>query len=254
MPSAVLSVLVIDRSETPRTKRVSVPLLLAVLASVNPLGTVTVAELSTSPLKVETAVTVTVKVAVPPGNSETVVSMLSEPEAAAILEPLLAVAVQVTPVRPAGIASWTAAPVTALGPALLTVIVYTTWPPASTVPVGRLFSLVTLRSPWGVSVTLSVAELLLVFGSKKPVGGVTDAEFASVPMSVAAMVPVMVKEALPCHLSETLVLMLPMPEAATLEPLLAVAVQLTLLSASGKASTTVVPVTSLGPLFCTTRV
>src|SRR5262249_20304714 len=103
---------------------VSVALLLAGTRSVVPACGGTVAVLLSAPVAVAATVPVVVKVADVPAGRLTVVAMLPVPLVAPQLAPVPAgVHVQVTPVSVAGKVSLTAAPVTALGPALATVIV-----------------------------------------------------------------------------------------------------------------------------------
>lgn len=101
---------------------VSVAELLAVLVSVMPEGTATLAVLAREPVAVETRVAVRLKVAVPPERILTVLLMLPEPEAVVQEEPLEAVQVQVAPDKAAGKVSLTVAPTTSPGPLLVTVM------------------------------------------------------------------------------------------------------------------------------------
>jgi hypothetical protein len=87
---------------------------------------------------------VIVKVALPPANSETVVTRLPLPDTAAQLEPLLATHVHVGDKNAALNVSVTLAPVTGLGPLLVTTIVQPIDAPALTV--GLLGVFVSARS------------------------------------------------------------------------------------------------------------
>src|SRR5262245_53121796 len=103
---------------------VSVALLLAAVGSVVPVGAATVAVLLSVPLAVDATVPVALNVTDAPAARSTVVAIGPLPEAAPQLAPApLGVHVHVTPPSAAGNVSATAAPVTGLGPALLTVIV-----------------------------------------------------------------------------------------------------------------------------------
>src|SRR5258706_580014 len=103
-------------------------------------------------------------------------------------------AVQVPPPRPAhvhvqvrlaGNVSATVAPVTALGPALLPVIVYVTEPPGVAVVTPSVT--VTARFALPASVSLSVAELLPGAVSVTPPGAVIVAVLLSVPVADGAI-------------------------------------------------------------------
>src|SRR5262245_13354777 len=104
---------------------VSVALLLPGSGSVTPAGELTVAVLVSRPGAAGPTWTVKVKVTVALTGRSTVVARAPLPLAGPLTlpPPLLAVAVQVAAVTPAGKGSDTVAPVTALGPALLTVMV-----------------------------------------------------------------------------------------------------------------------------------
>lgn len=88
-----------------------------------PVGGATVAILVNVPLAVLEIVAVIVNVAVPPTVRLTVALMLPFPFGVPQLEPVEAVQVHVAFVRTFGKLSVTVAPVTTLGPALLTTIV-----------------------------------------------------------------------------------------------------------------------------------
>lgn len=101
--------------------RVLLSALLFELGSEVPAGGVTVALFTKLPVALATIVPVAKNVSVPPFKTLTVALILPVPDAGQ-LEPELAVQVQVTPVMVAGKLSSTFAPVAALGPALVTVI------------------------------------------------------------------------------------------------------------------------------------
>src|SRR5438128_1687784 len=102
---------------------VSVAELLAALDSVTPAGATTAAVLTNVPVALAETVPVTVKVAVPPLARLTAVAMLPVPLAAAQLEPPEATHVHVAPVIAGASVSITDAPVTLLGPLLVTTMV-----------------------------------------------------------------------------------------------------------------------------------
>src|SRR3954469_4015665 len=120
----------------------------------------------------------------PPTGRFTVSLMLPLPLAVQV-PPLAPTHVQVA-VSDAGNVSATVAPVTALGPALLAVIVYVVVPPAVTVATPSV--LVIDRSAVLLIVSLSVAELLPGVGSVTPAGAVTVAVFDNVPVALALIV------------------------------------------------------------------
>ncbi len=101
---------------------VAVALLLPA-GSTTPSGAVTVAVLASEPVAPAAMVPVAVNVTVPPLSTSTLALRSPAPLAAPQAEPALAVQVQVTPERIAGNTSLTVAPVTALGPELVTVMV-----------------------------------------------------------------------------------------------------------------------------------
>lgn len=102
---------------------ISVEELGPVPTSRTPTGAVTVAVFDRVPVAPGAIVAVRVNVAVPETSSDTVVLILPAPAVAPQLEPALAVQVQLAPLSVPGKVSVTVAPVTADGPALLTVIV-----------------------------------------------------------------------------------------------------------------------------------
>ena len=119
----VLFVLVIDKSETGWKSRATVDELLAELGSAMPLGCATVAVFVSVPVAVLAACAVNVKVAVPFTARFTVVLRFPVPLVAVQLEPADAAQVHVAPLNVAGKLSVTVAPVTAIGPLLVTTIV-----------------------------------------------------------------------------------------------------------------------------------
>ena len=103
----------------------SVALLSAGSGSVTPAGGVTVAVLTSEPVAEGLTRTVKVKVTLALTGRSTVVARAPVPLVGPVTvpPPLLAVAAQVAAVTPAGSGSDTLAPVTALGPLLLTTMV-----------------------------------------------------------------------------------------------------------------------------------
>src|SRR3954453_16925065 len=99
------------------------------------------------------------------------------------------------------------------------------------------------RSPVGVSVSVSVAELLAGVGSVTDAGADTVAVFARVPVADTETVPVTVKVVLPPGVSVTVALMLPLPDAdGHVEPAVAEHVHVTPVTGAGRVSATVAPV------------
>lgn len=117
------AVLVIATSARGWVLLVTVVVLLPGSGSVTPVGGVTLAVLAIGPVAFAGTCAVTVNVAVPPFARLTVVLMLPVPLAVLQAEPDDAVHVQATPVSTLGMVSVTVAPVTGLGPSLVTVIV-----------------------------------------------------------------------------------------------------------------------------------
>src|SRR5450432_1679568 len=117
----------IARSDTGAGVSVSVDVLLPGVGSLVPVGGVTVAVLTRFVVADASAVPVTVKTTelpAPAATSTVAARLLPEPLAPALMLTLPVVLdVQVTPVRVAGMVSATVAPVTSLGPRLVTVIV-----------------------------------------------------------------------------------------------------------------------------------
>src|SRR5438132_431421 len=110
---------------------VSVALLLPGVGSVTPAGAATEAVLVSDPVAAGSMFPVRVYVAVPPTGRWSVVLMLPVPLAAPQLEPADATHAQVAPVRAAGTVSVTPAPMTELGPLLVTMIVYVSGVPGT---------------------------------------------------------------------------------------------------------------------------
>src|SRR5215471_7077244 len=104
---------------------------------------------------------------------------------------------------------------------------------------------------------VSVAELLVVFGSVVPVGGVTAALLANWPVVPLGTVPLRVNVALAPLTRSTVVAILPVPLEVA-QRLAAVTLQVQVkpapASGTGSGSETAAPVTSLGPLLVTTMV
>ena len=98
----------------------------------------------------------------------TVSLMLPVPLVVKPVAPPVAVAEKVTPVKVTGNKSATVAPVALLGPVLVTTIVYVSAVPGTTEVL--LSVLVICRSTCGVSVSVSVAVLLLGLVSVVPLG------------------------------------------------------------------------------------
>src|SRR6476469_9103189 len=114
-----------DRSACGVSVSVSVAVLSAGVGSITPAGGVIVAVLLSVPVAEGSIWTVKVKVTLALTGRLTVVARAPVPLAGPVTvpPPLLSVAVQVTAVTPAGRGSATLAPLTALGPALLTTMV-----------------------------------------------------------------------------------------------------------------------------------
>ena len=234
----------IDRSARGVSESVSVEVLFAPDGSLLPAGAAIVVVLTSDPVAAEEIVPVTVNVTVPEMPRLTVAAMLPLPEAGQ-LEPAVAVHVQAVPVKVAGNVSVTVAPVITDGPAFVATIVYVTpWPGVADATPSVL---VIARSPVGVNVSVSVAELLAAVGSVTETGTATDAVFAKVPVAVVAMVDVNVNVAVPPGARVTDALMLPLPDAGQVEPADAAHVHVVPDKIAGTVSVTVAPVTVDGP-------
>src|SRR5262252_3743548 len=155
-----------------------------------------------------------------------------------------------TKVSPVGVGSLSVTFAASDGPASVTVIAYVIVDPGVACA-GPLFEI--WRSATGVTVTALVAMLFSVLGSVTSDGATTEAVLTRTPSVLDAIVPaaVIVAEWPACRL--TVVAMFPPPDAAPqAEPLSATHVQPTAPNAAGNASTTLAPLTALGPLFVTT--
>src|SRR5260370_1190951 len=172
---------------------VSVAVLLPGVGSVVPAGAATLAVLLRLPVAEAEMFAVTVNVAVPPFARLTVVLMSPVP----LVTPQLAAGahVQLALLMPAGSVSVTVAPVTALGPPFVTVMVYVTVPPGTAVVTPSV--LVMLKSACGVRASVSVTELLPGVGSVVPAGAVTLAVLLRLPVAEAEIVAVTVYVAIP---------------------------------------------------------
>src|SRR6266436_4617242 len=110
------------------------------------------------------------------------------------------------------------------------------------------------RSACGVRVSVSVAELLLGFGSVVPPGAATVAVLLRLPVAEALIVPVSAYVTLPPTGRCTVSLMVPVPLAAQIPPPAPTQVQLTPERASGSVSDTMAPLAARGPAFDATIV
>src|SRR5439155_17788805 len=180
----------------------------------------------------------------------TVSLMLPLPLAVKPEAPPLPTAVKVSLPTLAGRMSLTVAPVTLLGPLLLTTIVYVVEVPGVTVTTPSV--LVIERSATRLTVSLSVALLLPGVRSVTPTGAAMVAVLAMEPVALPATVALTVNVAVPPLSKFTLAEMLPLPLAGQLEPTLATQLQLPNVRPAGAVSVTVAPVAALGPLFVAT--
>jgi hypothetical protein len=114
--------------------------------------------------------------------------------------------------------------------------------------------LVIERSPVGVNVSVSVAELLPGVGSVTEAGAATVAVLDRLPVAVVAIVAVSVKVAVPPGASVTEALMLPLPDAGHVDPADAAQVHVAPDNVAGKVSVTVAAVALEGPLLVATIV
>lgn len=127
MPAVTVEVLfdlTMDKSDVGVNVSVSLAVLFAELPSVEPAGAATVAVFVTVPVAMLATVVLTVNVAVPPESKLTVVVILTVPLEAPQLEPAEALQVHEPMTSLVGMMSVTSAPTTALGPELLTTMVY----------------------------------------------------------------------------------------------------------------------------------
>src|SRR5258706_533398 len=107
----------------------------------------------------------------------------------------------------------------------------------------------------GVMVSVSVALLLPGVGSVTPAGALTVAVFATLPVAPAPMLAMTVYVIVLPTGRLTVSLILPLPLAVKPDaPPLATAVNVSLVTAAGRTSPTLAPVTLLGPLLVTTIV
>lgn len=235
------------------TLSVSLAVLLLLLGSVEPAGAETLAVFVNVPSASSATLAVSANVALPPDARFTVVLMLPVPLVAPQLDPLEVKHVQLALVNFAGRVSTTGTPVAALGPALVTSIVYVTMLPAVTVV--TLFDLVMDKSEVGVSVSVSLAELFAGLLSVEPAGAATVAVLVKVPVAVLATVALMVNVAVPLGSKLTFVAILTVPLAdAQLEPDEALQVHEPITRLVGMMSITSAPTTALGPALLTTTV
>src|SRR5712691_3262162 len=243
------SVFVIPRSAPGViTVLLSVALLLPA-GSLVPAGAVTVATFMIG-LEPPVTVAVAVNVTVPPASRLTL-ALRSPLPLAGQLDPADAAQVHVTPESCAGKTSFTVAPTTPLGPALLATIVYVRLAPWLTDVTPSVF--VIDRSAVGVITVLLSVALLFPAGSFTPAGAVTDAVFV-IGLAPPVTVAVAVNVAVPLASRLMLALRLPLPLAGQLDPADAAQVQVTPESCAGKTSLTVAPVTVLGPALLATIV
>jgi len=155
--------------------------------SATPLGKATEAVFPSVPVAVLATCAVKLKVAVPPTARLTVALIFPLPPGTAQLEPAEAVQVQVALLNAAGKLSVMVAPVTAMGPLLVTTMVYVVgWPG---VTCAALLVLVMIRSVED-NASVSVAALFAPFVSTTPDGGAMLAEFDSEPVALAATIAV----------------------------------------------------------------
>src|SRR5436309_1882922 len=119
-----------------------------------------------------------------PGGMNKVSLMLPLPEAVKPVAPPVATLRYDTLVMAAGRLSVTVAPVTVLGPLLVTTIVYVVVVPGTAVAVPSLMA--TPRSAVGFSVSVSVSLLFPELGSGAVPGAITLAMSLSVPVAAVA--------------------------------------------------------------------
>jgi hypothetical protein len=174
--------------------------------------------------------------------------MLPLPDTAGQVAPPAVVHVHAAPVREAGKVSVIVEPGAADGPAFEATTVYVTVLPGTAEAIPSV--LVIDRFAVGVSVSVSVAELLAPFESLLPTGAVIVAVLTSEVVAADAIVAVSVNVAVPETASVTAPLMLPVPDAAgQVEPLDAEHVQVAPVNVPGKMSATVAAVITDGPAF-----
>ena len=105
------------------------------------------------------------------------------------------------------------------------------------------------RLACGVSVSVSVALLLLVFGSVTPPGAVTVAVFTRLPVALGEIAAETVKVTDPPDGRLTDWLILPEPDAVQVPPPAPTHVQFADVIAAGNVSVTFEPGALLGPAF-----
>ena len=229
----------------------SVAELFAAFVSVTPSGAATAAVLDNVPVEPAEIAAVTENVTDAPTGRSTVALIAPLPEAGHVPPPPPA-HVQVIDVTPAGSASVTDAPVAVDGPVLVATIVYVVDCPGTAVVVPSDLEIV--RSVCGVTVVVSVAELLAGVGSVTDPGSVMVAVLLIVPVAEAITVAEIENVTLPPGAKVTDAETLPLPDAGHDDPPLAEHVQVAPDSAAGTESTTVAPVTVDGPGFDATTV
>ena len=181
--------MVMPKSGIGRYSRAIVEELFDEFGSAIPLGVATVAVLVSVPVAVLDVCAVRLNVAVPFTARLTVALMLPAPLGEPQLEPAEAVQVHVALLKLAGSTSVTVAPVTAIGPLLVTTILNVVgWPGVTFV---ALLVLVMTRSV-DCSASVSVAALLAPLVSTTPEGGAMLAELDKDPVAFAATVAVKV--------------------------------------------------------------
>ena len=110
------------------------------------------------------------------------------------------------------------------------------------------------RSAVGMSVSVSVAELLPGVGSVTPAGAATVAVLTRLPVADALIVAVTVNVAEAPTGRSTVALMLPLPLAGQVAPPVAEHVHVVPVRAAGMMSATVAAVTAEGPVLVATIV
>lgn len=105
------------------------------------------------------------------------------------------------------------------------------------------------RSAVGMSVSVSVAELLAAVGSVIPAATVAVAVLAKVPVAVDAIVAVRVIVAVPLGSRSTVVAMFPDPDAGQDEPAEAEHVHVAPERVAGSVSAMAVAIAADGPAF-----
>jgi hypothetical protein len=225
--------------------------LLPGVGSVVPLGTVIVAVFTNEPVAEALRFAVNVYVAVAPTAKFTVSEMFPVPLAAHVA-PDDATHDHVAPLNVPGSESATVAPTTFDGPLFEATITYVTGEPGVAVADESVF--VIDKSAFGLSVSVSVAELLPGVGSVVPLGTVIVAVFANEPVDAAETAAVSVYVTVAPTAKFTVSEMLPVPLAVQLAPELATHVHVAPLNEAGSESATIAPTTFEGPAFVATIV